>query len=159
MRAHRVAQTRAALLDELGLVVVVPRLERTWPRVFTYCHVAVLPDQDVTREQLPDLAEDRERPRDRVEREERVERVEVDLALRQRVELGRERELAVDVAVVERLDPEAVAREHELLLPRIPDRDGEHPAQPLEEAETPLFVAVHVHLGVALGAEGVAGAP
>jgi hypothetical protein len=62
---------------------------------------------------LRDLAEDRQRRRDRVEGEERLERVEVDLAARQRAQLRRERELAGVGAVVERLDPVAVAREHE----------------------------------------------
>ena len=85
--------------------------------------------------QLPDVAEDRVRRRDRVEGEERLERVEVDLAARQRPQLRREAQLVADVPVVERLDPVAVAREHEPAARRVPDRDGEHPAQPLGEAE------------------------
>ena len=83
------------------------------PRVALERDAAVVPRQDVPGRQLADLAEDRERRRDRVEGEERLERVEVDLAAGQRVELRRERERHVVDAVVERLDPEAVAREHE----------------------------------------------
>ena len=105
--------------------------------------------------QLADVAEDRERRGDRVEREERLERVEVDLALRQRVELRRERQLAADVAVVERLDPEAVARERQppaRARPRPRPRTSRAAAP---RARPPFLVAVHEHLGVAAGAEAV----
>ena len=68
-------------------------------------------------------------------------------------------ELAAERAVVERLDPEAVAREHELPRARVPDRDREHPAQPLPEARAPLLVAVREHFGVAAGAKDVPGTP
>src|SRR5207248_1960685 len=70
-------------------------------------HVTVVPDEQVSRGQLPDVTEDRERRRNRVEREERLERVEVDLAARECTQLGREGELPAGGAVVERLDPEA----------------------------------------------------
>ena len=95
------------------------------------------------------------RRRHDVEREEPLERVEVELTLRQRVELGREGELAGDVAVVERLDPEAVAREHEAPFACVPHRDREHPAQPLPQLRTPLLVAVREHLGVAARVESM----
>ena len=119
VRAHRVAQPRAELLDELGLVLApTSRCRRgAGPREaleLDACRLA-------TRARGPGgslrvLPEDRLRRRHRVEREERLERVEVDLAARQRAQLGRERELAGDGAVVERLDPVAVAREHEPAL-------------------------------------------
>ena len=157
VRAHRVAQARAALLDELRLVLVVARRQRARAREAGERRAAVVPGQRVAREQLADVPEDRERRGHDVEGEERLERVEVDVAVRQRVELGRERELAVDVAVGERLDPEAVAREHEPPLARVPDRDGEHAAQPLPQPRAPLLVAVHEHLGVAAAAEPVPG--
>ena len=155
VRAHRVAQPRTALLDELGLVGVVPRRQRPGPGVPLELDAPVLPGEHVTRRELADLAEDRERRRDRVEGEERLERVEVELARRQRVELGGERELAADVAVVERLDPEPVAREHEPSPRRVPDRDREHPAQPLREPEAPLLVGVDERLGVGARPEAV----
>ena len=90
---------------------------------------------------------------DGVEGEEGLERVEVELAREagqppQRLELGGEGELARDVAVVQRLDPEAVAREHEPPPLAVPDRDGEHPAQALGEARAVLLVEVDEHLGV-----------
>ena len=108
--------------------------------------------------ELADVAEDRVRRRDRVEGEERLERVEVDLAARQRPQLRREAQLVAAVPVVERLDPVAVAREHEAAPPRVPDRDREHPAQPLGEAEPVLLVEVDERLGVAARAELVPGA-
>ena len=102
------------------------------------------------------LTEDRQRPRDRVEGEKRLERVEVDLAARKRAQLGGERELVAVVAVVERLDPEAVAGEHEPAALGVPEREGEHAAQPLHEALAVLLVEVDEHLGVAARAEAVA---
>ena len=104
--------------------------------------VRLLPDEQVPGRQLADVAEDRQRRRDRVEREERLERVEVDLAARQRAQVGREREPAGGRAVDERLDPEAVAREHEPPPARVPERDGEHAAQERREAVAVLLVEV-----------------
>jgi hypothetical protein len=82
----------------------------------------------VARRQLSAVAKDRVRRRDRVEREERVQRVEVDLPARQGAQLGGERELIARRTVVERLDPERVAREHQAAARLVPDRNGEHPA-------------------------------
>ena len=109
----------------------------------------------MAREELADVSEDRERRRHHVEGEERLECVEVDVTVRQRVELRRERELAVDVAIGERFDPEAVAREHESLFARVPHGDGEHTAKPLPQLGAPLLVPVNEHLGVAAAAEPV----
>ena len=128
------------------------------PRVALERDAAVVPRQDVPRRQLADLPEDRERRRDRVEGEERLERVEVDLTAGQRVELGRERERDVVEAVVEGLDPEPVPREHEPPPRRVPDRDGEHAAQPRREPGSPLLVRVDEHLGVRPRREAMAGA-
>ena len=61
-------------------------------------------------------------------------------------------------AVVERLDPEAVAREHEPPPARVPDRDGEHAAQALGEAVAVLLVEMEQHFGVAVRAEVMPGA-
>ena len=107
------------------------------------------------RLELADLAEDRQRAGHRVEGEERLERVEIDLATRKRSQLGGERELAVGLAVVERLDPEAVARQHQPAALGVPEREGEHPAQPLDETHAVLGVEVNQHLGVAARPEAV----
>jgi hypothetical protein len=155
VRTHRVAEPRPQLLDELRLVVV-PLGQRPRAREPLEPRGAALPDEQVAGRQLAHLAEDRERRRHRVEREERLERVEVDLAARQRAQLRRESELVAAGAVVERLDPEAVAREHEPLPRRVPERDCEHAAQPSREVEAPLLVAVDEHLGVAVRREAMA---
>ena len=139
VRPHGVAQPGAQLLDQLGLVVVAQLgdRDRRGPRVALEAHVAVLPDEHVPRRELAGLAEDRQRRRDRVEGEEGLERVEVDLPARQRAELGGELEPVAVGPVVERLDPVAVAREHEPPAGRVPERDREHPAQAPEEGRGP----------------------
>src|SRR5207245_1428893 len=76
----------------------------------------------------------------------------------QGVELGREGELAGDLADVERLDPEWVAGEEQPPGASVPQRDREHAPQTVEEGSPPLLVAVHEHLGVAVRAEAMAGA-
>ena len=58
--------------------------------------------------------------------------------------------------VVQRLDAEDIARQHQLLFLGIPDGDGEHAAQTLEHARSPGFIAMHDGLGVAVGLELVA---
>jgi hypothetical protein len=124
---------------------------------------AVLEHEHVPGRQLAHVAEDRPRAVDGVEREERLERVEIDLAggareAAQRLELRREGEVAGRVAIVERLDAEAVAGEHEPAPRVVPQRDREHPAQALGEAHAVLLVQMHQHLCVGVrGAEGVAG--
>ena len=157
VRAHGVAQPRAELLDELGLVLASRLDRRRRPREAAQLDAAV-PHEHVTRRQLARAREDRERRRHGVEREEPFERVEVDVTARQRAQLRRELEAVVLDAVVERLDPVAVAREHEPALASVPDRDREHAAQPLRERQAPLLVRVRDHLGVAVRAEAVAGA-
>ena len=130
VRAHRVAQARTQLLEQLGLVVGPDLVHRngTRPRVARELHVPVH-FEHVAGRKLPHVAEDRVRRRNRVEGEERLEGVEVDLPARQRTELGRERELSGVMSVVERLDPVTVAREHEPAHAGVPDGDGEHAAQ------------------------------
>ena len=114
-----------------------------------------LPDQQAARRKLPGILENRQRGRDEHESKVGVERFEVDLPRKarladERLELGAEREASSRRAVVERLDPEAIAREHEPALAAVPESYGEHPAQPVDKAGTVLLVEVHEHLGVAL---------
>ena len=158
MRADRVAQPAAQLLEQLGLVVVAQLSERYWsgPRVALQLHAPGLPDEQVAGRQLAALVEDRERCRDRVEGEEGLETVEVELAARQRSQLRREGELGAVGTVVERLDAEAVTGEDESPAARVPDCDREHSTQPACEVRVPLLVRVHEHLGVAVGPETMA---
>ena len=110
----------------------------------------------MARREFAHVTEDRQRPRDRVEGEKRLERVEVDLAARKRAQLGGELELVAGVAVVEGLDPVAVARQHQPAPLGIPEREGEHPAQPLDETHAVLGIEMNQHLGVAARPEAVA---
>ena len=157
VRADRVAQSRTQLLDELRLLVV-PHLiggDRGRPRVPRQLGAPVLPGEHVAGLELADLTEDRQRAGNRVEGEECLERVEVDLATRESPQLGGERELAVRLAVVERLDPVAVAREHEPPTLGVPESDGEHPPEPVREALAVLLVEVDEHLRVSVRREPV----
>ena len=61
------------------------------------------------------------------------------------------------LAVEQRLDAEAVARENEPAGAAVPQRYREHAAQPLGEAVAVLLEEVHDHLGVAARPEAVAG--
>ena len=82
MGTNRISHARAQLLDELGLLVVSHLDGRRRPRKPTQVSMAIRPDQHVAGRQLPDLAEDRQRCGNRVERQERLDRIEVDLAAR-----------------------------------------------------------------------------
>ncbi len=158
MGANRVAEPRAALLDELGFVLVVACRQRPRPREPVEAERPGLPGEGVPGLQLADVAEDRERRRHRVEREERLERIKVDLALRQRIQLRRERQLVAGAAVVERLDAEAIACQRQSLRgarPRLRRRTFRAAAP---RGRSPLLVAMHEHLGVAVRPKDVAGA-
>ena len=72
----------------------------------------------------------------------------------QRLGLGREVEDVADLRVVERLDPEPVARAQQLLLDLIPERIRKHPPQAIERAGAPAIMCAQHNLGVAVGPEG-----
>jgi len=58
--------------------------------------------------------------------------------------------------VIERLLPEPVAGEDELLAARVPERDGKHPLQLFDEFLAPFEIRAEHHFGIAAGREGVA---
>src|SRR5262245_50346398 len=60
-------------------------------------------------------------------------------ALEDRLQLGREQEPLSGDGVVERLDPEAVSRQQELLAATIPHGESKHPPELLHAAETVLL--------------------
>src|SRR3954464_3710972 len=148
MGADGIAQTRAQFLDELRLVVF-PFFEGMRPREPLEAHGAVFPDEQMPGGELACLTEDGKRRWDGVEREKRLECVQIDLAARERAQLRCECQLIVGGAVVQRLDSEAVAREYETAARRIPDGDGEHPAQASGEAFAVLFLEMKQPLCVA----------
>ena len=63
---------------------------------------------------------------------------------------------AVGLAPIQRLDPEAIAGEEELVPVGVPDRKREHPVQSLDAAFSPGMPGLEDHLGVAVGEETVA---
>ena len=55
---------------------------------------------------------------------------------------------ACELGVVERLDADAIAREREAPRLRVPDREREHPPEPIDGIVAPLFVGVNDGFGV-----------
>src|SRR5205085_7356795 len=70
--------------------------------------------------------------------------------------LAREHEPAAARAVVERLDPKAVARAEEPSPRAVPEREGPHAVEALDAALAPLAVGGEDDLGVGRAAEAVA---
>ena len=117
-------------------------------------------DEQVACREFAHILEDGHRRRDRVERQKALDGIEVDSPLEarlpeERLQLRPERELVVGQAVVQRLDPEAVASENQAVTARVPDRDREHAAQRMHKIEAPLLVQVYENFGVAVGREPV----
>ena len=76
----------------------------------------------------------------------------------QGVELGGEDQARVrQPGVVERLDAQRIAGGEEGVLPRVPDGEGEHPAQAWQAGRSVGGVGSEQHLGVAVGMERPAG--
>ena len=75
--------------------------------------------------------------------------------LQQRSKLRAEHEHARAVVIVERLLAHSVARQQELPLRSIPEREGEHAVQVGHELFPVLLVGVHQHFGVRLRGEPV----
>src|SRR6266508_2649874 len=72
-----------------------------------------------------------------------------------RLQFRGKEQLAVVLGVVERLDPEAVAREQKLTAAYVPDGEAEHAAKPLDAARAEVFVEMDDGFGVAVRAEDV----
>ena len=123
---------------------------------------AALGDEHVARQEALDAEDPGRRAGHVAEREVGVERGEIRLArdpgqLQQRLQLRGEGERPVgQPRPHERLLAEPVAGEHEPLPGPVPEREGEHPVQVLEEAEAVLLVEVREHRRVARAAHLVA---
>ena len=158
MEGDRVRQQLlGAPLVVLGRVLEV-RLEVDLP-VALRLHVAVAHAQEMAGEKLLNALEEGLAGERELEGQVIGEPVRVGLDLRQerqqRLHLGREVEDAVNDRVVERLDPEAVPRGEQRLSLLVPEREREHPAQPLEAGLAPLAVGAQDHLGVGARVEAV----
>src|SRR6185437_14938063 len=113
-----------------------------------------------SRRELADPGDERLRPGHVAEREVIPDRREIDRRRgtadrEERLDLGSEIEAARMLAKEERLLPEPVAREEKLRARGIPDREGEHPTQPLDDALAPLAICAQKDLGVAVARERV----
>ena len=68
--------------------------------------------------------------------------------LRDRLQLGREDESLRGLGVVQGLDAQPVAGEEQRLPLSVPDREGEHAAEPLHAPLAVLLIEVHQNLAV-----------
>ena len=123
--------------------------------------LAVLEHHEMTGRHLMDVLEHGLRVVHILEAQVLRQRLAVQLLLETRVrqeglDLAAPNQTAALMLVVQRLDAEDVARQHQLLFLGIPDGDGEHAAQALEHARAPSLVTMHDGLCVAVGLELVA---
>ena len=97
----------------------------------------------------------------REEREKVAQRLPVHRSIdfrkrKNRLQLRRESDPVLGLGVVKRFDSQAIARQHEALLPDVPDGEGEHAPQVIDAAWAVVLVQMNDGLGVALGAEPMA---
>jgi hypothetical protein len=159
MLAHRKVQRRRELRhrgDFLGRPAAVPDVP---PRL--ELRLARRVHEPVPGRQLAHGAQDRLRRRHPLVGEIRGQRVGIELARDRRVDehrlqLGGEDDLIGEQRVVERLDAQPVARQHQRLRWGVPHREPEHPLQVLEGVPPPHLPRVDDHLGVRAAAEHVA---
>jgi hypothetical protein len=69
----------------------------------------------------------------------------------QRLLLARDEQAVGGLQVVQRFDPEVIARPESPPLLSVPDHEREHAAKPVEHGLAPVVVAGHDHLRVAVG--------
>ncbi|MNF50432.1 hypothetical protein D3C84_317270 [compost metagenome] len=77
-------------------------------------------------------------------------------ALEQRWQAGGKAQALSGVGQVQRLDPEAVAGQEQLLAVALPDGQGKHAVEPGQQVGAPGVVALEQHLGVAVAVKPVA---
>jgi len=68
--------------------------------------------------------------------------------LEDRLDLGTEQQGPGQDGVVQRLDADPIARQEQLAAPAVPDRQGEHPFESMQEVRPLLLVEVQQRLGV-----------
>ena len=158
--ADRLTQLRFERLQPcaLGIGSRLGR-ERQIP-VLRHAYLTALRHEHVARRQFVDRPVDRQRRRNIEKGEIGVERLGAPVTWhrrvdQQRLDLRPEHEAVVEQGIVQGLDAYAIAREDQPALPRVPDCEGEHPAQPIHEVDAPLLVPVDEHFGVAGRSEAV----
>ena len=160
-QAHRFLEARDQLLGELVLRRLEVRLRHRVRPVALEAQTTRVDDQPLARHQLANAGQRRERSRDEAEGHVGVDRLVVELGLddaarQHALQLRGEDDAVAGLGVVERLDAEPVARDHEAPLAPVPDRHPELAANALRERQADLLVEVRQDLGVAVAREAVA---
>ena len=163
VQAHRVVQALDEPLDRLaaGARHDAGRLAVGRRPVTRLAQVAELPERVGSRGELPHAPDQRARAANVALAQVVADRCHVDLGLdagraHQRLYLRGEIEHACRLVEVQRLLPEAVAREHQALLARVPHGERKGAAQLLHHFLVPVLVGAQQQLGVGLGFELVA---
>src|ERR1019366_4140620 len=118
------------------------------------------PFQQVPRRYLPDPTDQRLRPRHVVQRQVRIQRVQIQLPsylrmLQDGLQFRSEVEFIAVATEVQRLDPHPVAHQHQPLIRLRPQRHREHTAHPRKTRRVPLQVRPQHRLRIAVRAETV----
>ena len=160
--AHGLLQELGQALDVVrdGLGAPAGRLRRGLRAPIRFDGDVSAPgDQAVAGLELLHRGEDRPRPRDVVVREVVVQGLAIDLPRdaigEERFELGAEYQPIAQRRVVERLDAEPVTDEHEGLSRLVPQRDGEHSPEVMDEVRTVLLVEMDDRFRIGIGGETV----
>src|SRR6202521_5245228 len=64
-----------------------------------------------------------------------------------------ESESIFSMHIDDRFEPETIADDENHAATKVADRDGEHPAEPLQEVNSPMFVCVQNELGIRTSTE------
>jgi hypothetical protein len=116
-------------------------------------------DQAVAGLELLHRLEYRPRARDVVVREVVVQGLAIDLPRdtigEERFELGAEYQPVAQRRVIERLDAEPITDEHESLSRLVPQRDGEHSPEVMNEIRAVLLVEMDDRFRIGIGGEAV----
>ena len=129
--------------------------------VTTKLDVAVAPAKPMCWFKFSNGAVSRQRRRDAHEREVVIERLVIDIATdvgmkQQGFEFRTKHELPVYVCIKQRLFTDEIARQKQLLLTLVPDREDKHSTQMFGTINAKLIVGMNDRFGVAVGVEGVA---
>ena len=127
-----------------------------------YVEPPLAPHGVVTRRKLGDALENRPRMRHVLIREVFVEGLRVDLPrharhLQDALEFAGKQQPARLVTINQRLLPQPIAGQHQLLPPGVPDGQGKHAVKVCNEFWPVVFVEMDQHFGVALSAEAMPG--
>ena len=123
--------------------------------------LALRPGHAMRRRQFGDPGEHAFRPGAVAQRQIGVDPGEIGLArhqwaFQQRLDLGGKDQAAVRSVVVDRLDPEPVARDQDAVAAHVVQRERKHAAQMIDTGVTVVLVQMHDDFGIGIGAEAMA---